>query len=144
MVAALREGDALTQLNGCAFIWSNVRDPQGRQVTRLTIPPGTDRRFDLLAYDPPRRKNCQGEDVALYEDGAEGAKAFLQVVPIPFDDSHGMVQPGHYVLHVAVTARDTDAVYYVIGVDFDGKWWGVNSISDHLKVTHDLERRTPQ
>lgn len=130
IVGASREdGGPLTQLNGCAFIWSNVRDPDGRELTRLTIPPGTARRFDLLAYQPPQKED-EGR-----RDGADGAKAWLQVIPTPFDNSHGMSEPGHYLLHVVVAARDTDATYYRIGIEFDGKWWGVDSIRDHLKVT---------
>jgi hypothetical protein len=140
IVAALREdGGPLTQLNGCAFIWSNVRDPAGRKLTRLTIPPGTARRFDLLAYQPPEKEDDEDRRVAVYQDGADGAKAWLRVIPTPFDNSHGMSEPGHYLLHVVVTARDTDATYYRIGVEFDGKWWGVDSIRDHLKVTRAIE-----
>jgi hypothetical protein len=75
----------------------------------------------------------------VYDKGAEGAKAYLQVVPAPHDNSHRISEPGHYLLHVVVTARDTDAAYHVIRIEFDGKWWGVDSIRDHLKVTQATE-----
>jgi hypothetical protein len=77
----------------------------------------------------------EGHRVAVYDDGADGAEASLQVAPTPFDDSHLISQPGHYQLEVIVTARDTHAADYLIDVEFDGKWWGIDSIRDRLKVT---------
>jgi hypothetical protein len=140
IVAAVgKDGGPLTQLNGCAFIWSNVRDAEDRRLTRLTIPPGTARRFDLLAVQPPQVTDGAGGTVAVYDEGADGAEAHLQVVPFPFDRSSLISEPGHYELRVVLTARDTDAARYVIGVDFDGRWWGIDSIRDHLKVTHTTE-----
>jgi hypothetical protein len=132
----------ISQLEGCAFKWSNILDAEGQARTRLTIPPGVSRRFDLLAVHPPLVSDGGGGFCAVSEEGADGARSEFQVQPMPRDGSSTVVR-GHYRLKVALTARDTDAAYYDIAVTFDGKWWGHDSIRDHLEVTVSGPTRAP-
>lgn len=131
---ASRDGVSLSQLEGCAFNWSNAFDVEHRPLTRLTIPPGVARRFDLLSIAQPVVSDGGGGFRAVDDEGAPGARAELQVQPKPGDCSHHL-KPGSHSLYVVVTARDSDAAYYDVTINFDGKWRGGDAIRDHLSVT---------
>lgn len=144
VVAAARDdGSAVTQLEGCAFLWSNVLDADGHSVARLTIPPGVARRFDLLVVRQPLVSDGGGGQRPTTDDPADGARAELRVVPVPGDWSASLAA-GRYTLDVVVTARDSDAAYYEIGVEFDGKWSSARSIRDHIKVAVVGRHRRPR
>jgi len=136
LVVSLREdrkAPGPLPMSGYAFIWSNTFDPEGRPVTRLTIPPGVARHFDLFAVREPLVSDGAGGAVPVGKDGAADASAELQIQPRPSDSRHHLGR-GKHILTVALTARDTDAAYYAIYVDFDGLWWAAASIREHLKV----------
>lgn len=131
--AAHDDGSDLTQLEGCRFKWSNVQDQEGSGLTRLTIPPGVARRFDLLSIYMPRVSDGAGGQVDAGEDGTEGALAQLQLEPIPADASARLAS-GKLTLTLALTARDTDATNYQVDIDYDGKWWSAEALPEHLAV----------
>ncbi len=124
---------AVTPLEGCAFRWTNALGADGRPLTRLTIPPGVARRVDLIAVRQPLVSDGGGGQRPATDDPAGGARAELQVAPVPAGRT-AMLTAGRYVLDVVVAARDCDAAYYEIRVDFDGKWSNATNIRDHIKV----------
>lgn len=134
VTAASEDGSMHAQLEGCAFKWSNVHDSDGKPLTRLTIPPGVARRFDLLAVAQPLVRDGAGGFQPSEEDPADGAIAELQVQPVPAHGSSRLAA-GRHVLNVVIAARDSDAAFYEIVVDFDGRWWGTERTREHLMVS---------
>lgn len=116
-----------SMVDGHAFAWSYTHDRDGKRLTRLTVPPGLARSFDLLSLTEPAPpgKSSQDGDAAMVE---------LELEPRPSGGGPSGLQEGTHYFEVALTARDTDTVYYSFRVTFDGKWWSANEIRAHLKV----------
>jgi hypothetical protein len=129
VVQSDREAGAV---NGYSFVWSNQLDGEGRPLSRITIPPGVARHFDLLALVEPNPPDG-GYSGEVAEPGEYPASVELALRPKPADRRH-MLGAGIYTLILALTGRDTDAVHYAVDVTFDGKWWRADSVRSHLKV----------
>ncbi len=65
--------------------------------------------------------------------GQTDAPVELQVWPPPADGRHQLTA-GVYELLLAVSARDTDASFYRLKVEHDGKWWDADDLKEHLGV----------
>lgn len=118
-----------SMVDGYSFAWSNTHDRDGRPLTRLTVPPGLARSFDFLSLTEPR--SAVG---GRSKSGADFAALGLSLEP-PEPSGTADLQAGEHTILVALTAKDTDTVYYSVKVSFDGKWWGADAIHSHLKVT---------
>jgi hypothetical protein len=96
-------------LEGLALKWSELTS------TKVSMPPGTARRIDFVHVDNTR-----------VERSADGAEERLERAPIRFDVCPLPAAKYHrafgqaYEVTLALTARDTDAVYYVTHVSYDG------------------------
>lgn len=115
-------------LNGFTLLWSNL--PESLPSTplplasRQTIPPGVARHVDLLRAPPPRLGFVTGEPDLLW----------LQAQPVREDDRHAVLGGTTHV-RLAVAARDADASYYDVTIEFDGKWVSDNEMKHRLKVS---------
>jgi hypothetical protein len=96
-------------LEGLPLKWSEV------ESTKVSIPPGTARRIDFVHVDNTRaERNAEG-----VEERLERAPIRFDVHPLPAAKYHRAF--GHaYEVTLALTARDTDAVFYVTRVSYDG------------------------
>jgi len=126
-VRARAQGRGQT-FGGAAVVWSNM-NVGGEYVTRLTLPPGVPRYVDLLALVEPRPQT----------PAETPAKAQLQVWPAPADGRHEL-GVATYDIVLAVSARDSNAAFYEVQVEHDGKWWPADAVKGHLKVVS-LKRR---
>lgn len=66
-----------------------------------------------------------------HEDTAEFV---LGLKATPNDRRH-VLAPGTYQVRLAVTARNADAAYFNVLLEFDGEWADDEAIWDHLKVS---------
>jgi hypothetical protein len=121
-------------INGYSLPWSNQSDAASGERTRITIPPGVARHFDLLSIVEPETPNGGGVWIrGTAPPGEVNAPAELAIRPTPLDGRHRL-GAGTYTIILAVTARDTDAVYYAIDISFDGLWWSGDAIRTALDV----------
>jgi hypothetical protein len=121
-------------LNGFTLAWANPPESDHRWPTvplpaRQTIPPGTARHIDVLNMAP--RSGWGSDDVI---EGVTLAYIALQAQPERRDDRH-VLSDGHWYVLLAVTARDTDATFYGVTIDFDGLWWSGEHVKDHLNLS---------
>jgi hypothetical protein len=130
LVVDVRPQSDRGSLNGFALIWSNVFDAQGQPRTRQTIPAGVARHVDLVCT---RQSSSDDWDRAEPAEGESHSSLELQVHPVPV--GRRFLSAGHWTVLVALTAKDTDAVYYGIDIDFDGRWWSAERVKEHLKVS---------
>jgi hypothetical protein len=96
-------------LEGRALKWSELN------TTKVSLPPGTARRVDLLHVDNTRAETSP--DGA--EERLERAPIRFDVYPLPAAKYHRAFGDA-YEVTLALTARDTDAVYYMTQVSYDG------------------------
>jgi hypothetical protein len=88
-----------------ALGWPNSLDP----LPRMTIPPGTTRYIDVGYWSQ------SGQDGGLPRWLLE-----LAVQPRPYSDRH-ILEPGEYVIELAVAARNADATKWRLGVAFEAQ-----------------------
>lgn len=139
-VSASQDEDPRLGLDIRPLRWSNALDNQGRQMTRVTIPPGVTRYCDLLAVREPSDLIAQAEFQQSKEEverdieaGGYTSPAVLQVIPEPTDFRHEITE-GTYELEIALCARDVDATFYRTMVRFDGVWRVGSDIWRGLRV----------
>jgi hypothetical protein len=90
-------------------------------ATHLNLAPGVGRHFDCVHV----RKD-QSEDGRRYVN--------LDVVPQPAD-LREKIRADRIELDIVVTARNADAKFCTVGIEFDGKWpEDDRRISDHFRV----------
>ena len=130
LVIDLRPRRAEGSLNGFALKWSNMLDAHGQPITRQTIPSGIARHVDLVCTLGPTWDFDQPKLV----EGETWSGLQLQVHPVP-SGTRRIFDAGAWTLLLALTAKDTDAAYYAVNVDFDGKRWSADHIREHLKVS---------
>ena len=116
-----------TPLDVTPLRWSTTTDRDCRPLTRLTVPPGLERHVDLLALREP-------DEMFSPKPGQTSAIAVLQVWPEPADRRHWLGGKDCYVITLAVAARDADARFYELRLDWDGLWWDAIGIREHLVV----------
>lgn len=95
-------------LEGLPLKWSEV------DSTKVSIPPGAARHFDLLHVDN-LRVEADGEHVK------GGAPIRFDVYPVPLAKYHRAFRT-RYEVTLALTARDTDAAFYNTIVTYDLQW----------------------
>jgi hypothetical protein len=95
-------------LEGLPLKWSEL------ESTKVTLPPGAARRFDLLHVDN-MTVEASGEAV----EG--GAPIRFDVHPIPQAEYHRAFGRKYTVI-IALTARDTDAMFYSTVIAYDLEW----------------------
>jgi hypothetical protein len=129
LVVGLRTPGGPRRLNGYPFLWSNSPE----RATRLTIPPGVARSFDLMSICEPLISDGGGGQVPGGVPGESECHAELQLRNLPHGLSNA-IGAGSHKLEIVVAARNADAVHYSIDLDYDGKWWPEPEIRDHLRV----------
>jgi hypothetical protein len=112
-------------VSGRAFRWTHHEHPDGKPVTKLDIAPGASRHFDLLRLAEP--------SLVPANPGRTGAHVGLLLFP-PTDPLRYALQAGKYQALIVITARDTDATYYSVEVEFDGLWWSSPEVVRHLHI----------
>lgn len=112
-------------VSGRAFRWTHHNYPDGKPITKLDIAPGASRHFDLLRLSQPV--------VVPAIAGQTGALAGLLLYP-PTDALRYALTAGTYQALIVITARDTDATYYAVEVEFDGLWWSAADVGRHLHI----------
>lgn len=112
-------------VSGRAFRWTHHDHPDGKPVTKMDIAPGASRHFDLLRLAEPF--------VGPVNPGQTGALVGLLLYP-PTDPLRYALAAGKYQALIVITARDTDATYYSIEVEFDGLWWSAADVGKHLQI----------
>jgi hypothetical protein len=96
-------------LEGLALKWSELTS------TKVSMPPGTARRIDFVHVDNTRvEKSPDG-----VEEHLERAPIRFDVCPLPAAKYHRAFGQA-YEVTLALTARDTDAVYYMTHLSYDG------------------------
>jgi len=108
-------------LDTMALQWSNLGERRGD----LEIPPGVERRVDIAAL----RWSQDSPDMP--EDGSNGCRAELQVIPWPSASRH-MLKAGRYRLEMSLTARDVPAKRYAVILALDGTWWSSDEVWEHF------------
>jgi hypothetical protein len=131
LVVDVRPRDGKGSLNGWVLQWSNARGADGQPLTRQTIPPGVARHIDLVCVKP-KLFDADGDSAPV--EGESDASFELRVVPIPRDERRWLAGASNTVL-LALMARDTDAAYYAVKIDHDGKWWSAEHVREHLTVS---------
>jgi len=134
------DGEPIGRIHGFTLVWSNTWGTDGLPVTRLAIPPGVARRVDLLSLKRPVVSDCGGGARPAQSEGGHDVAGELEVHPRPRGGS-AFFGAGTYTILLAVTARDTDAVFYSVDVEFDGLWWSAENIRDHLKMSEPSRTR---
>jgi hypothetical protein len=138
-VALARDGKLVMErsFGGYAFKWSLTHAGRTSSMTTLTVPPGMARRVDLLQLPEPA--SATGDRA---KHGEEGADLRLQVEPTPPDTRHHL-GAGRYTIYVVLTARDTDAAYYAVDVEHDGRWWSGDEIRGRLRLSEPRALKGP-
>jgi len=121
-------------LSGFRLTWATLveddyRWPSVPWPARQSIASGTARHVDLLYMS----SGSDGKSGARIE-GVTPAWIAVQAQPERLDQRHVLAGGERYLL-VALTARDADAVYYGVSIEFDGLWWSSKHVRDHLKVS---------
>lgn len=126
MALATAGHDSLRSLEGHLLTWSNIGG------TKTTVAPGLERHVDLLSVAQPMISDGGG---GFAPGGREGdpAPAVLTLSPVPTDGSPILPAGKHWLL-LAITARDTNAQFFVVEITHDGKWWGRERVRDHLSA----------
>lgn len=121
-------------LSGFRLTWATLveddyRWPSVPWPARQSIAPGTARHVDLL-YMARGSGRESGDPV----EGEAPAHIALQAQPERLDQRH-VLPGGKWDLLVALTARDADAMYYSVIIDFDGQWSSSEHLMEHLKLS---------
>jgi hypothetical protein len=115
-------------LSGFTLLWSNLPEslPSGPPVlaSRQTIPPGVARHVDILCMPAPSPERAEDPPCSLW----------IQAQPAREDSRHEVLEGTTHVL-LAVAARDTDAVYYDVTIEFDGSWVPDDEIKHRLRLS---------
>jgi hypothetical protein len=89
--------------------------------THLNLPPGLGRHFDCVHVR--KDKSDPGDPVV-----------FIDVHPVPAD-SREEIHAARFELDIAVTARNADARFYAVSVEFDGTWPDEEEkLFEHLRI----------
>src|SRR5947209_3345025 len=111
--------DADAAIGGQLLVWSNTSPP----TTRANVPAGVHRYLDLLRVIRSEAATNLGAAIARVE-----------VYPTPSDNRH-CIPSGSFDVDIAISARNADAAYYRIRVDYDGNWGDeIDGIWQHLNV----------
>jgi hypothetical protein len=120
-----------TTLNGFRLTWAilvedDLRWPDVPLPARQTIPSGTARHVDLICMG-----SCSDSEPI---EGVTPAYVAVQAQPKRRDKRHVLTGGERYLL-LALTARDADAVYYGVTIEFDGLWWSSEHVRERLNVS---------
>jgi hypothetical protein len=111
---------ALAPLNGRLLPWVGLRSSDmNSPVTRTHIPAGIARRVDLLSVSKTETGHARGR---------------LEAIPT-VEDGRASVNPGRYIVELAVAARDIDAVRFALEVHFDGSWSEGPEVWNHIRIS---------
>lgn len=86
-----------------------------------------------LSIPEPRTSDGAGGEIASGVAGVSSCNARL-VLHNPTRAFRNAIGAGHHALQIVVTARNADAIYYSIDIEYEGLWWPASEIRKHFRI----------
>jgi hypothetical protein len=115
---------AETRPIGLPLTWSGSDPP----LSVASVHPGSERHVDLLHVDWPA-----GDEMEIARRWSEATSLQLDLASKPAGGLASL-DPGAHEIVLEVRSRNADAIGYVVGVFWDGKWTGEAAMWEHLRV----------